>query len=55
LLGEPERKGPAGRPRHRQEDNIEWNLERRIGWIHLVEDRDLSMSLLNKVMDLRAP
>jgi hypothetical protein len=34
---------------------LKWNLESRIGRIHLVEDRVLSMALLNKVMNLRAP
>jgi hypothetical protein len=44
LAGNPERKRPLGRPRHRYEDNIRMDF-REIGlvdiyWIHLVPDRD---------------
>ena len=42
--GEPEGKGPLGRPRHRCEDNINMDLQEVGGgcmdWIELAEDRD---------------
>jgi hypothetical protein len=44
LVGKPERKRPAGRPRRRWEDNIKMDLQ-EVGcgvmdWIELVQDRD---------------
>ena len=42
-LGNPERKRPLGKPRHRWEDNIiyvrvvEWE---DVGWIHMAQDKE---------------
>jgi hypothetical protein len=53
----PER--PLERPRRRWEDNIKLDL-REIGfgdadWIHLAQDRDRWLALVNTVMNLRVP
>jgi hypothetical protein len=50
---------PLERPRHRWEDNIKMDL-RVLGWgpmdwIHLAEDRDQWLALVNTVMNLRVP
>jgi hypothetical protein len=55
-VGKPEGKRPLGRPRRRWEDNIRIEL-REIGlggidWIHLAQDRDQWMALVNTVMRL---
>jgi hypothetical protein len=44
LVGNPEGKGPQGRPKHRWEDYIQMDV-REIGWcgvhwIHVAQDRD---------------
>jgi hypothetical protein len=59
LVGKPERKRPAGRPRRRWEDNIRMDL-REIGWvgmdwIDLAQDRNQWRALVNTVMNLRVP
>jgi hypothetical protein len=59
LVGRPEGRRPLGRPRHRWEDNIKMDL-REIGfgdvdWIHLAQDRDRWLALVNTVMNLRVP
>jgi hypothetical protein len=59
LVGKPERKRPLGRPRSRWVDSIKMDL-REIGWdgmdwIKLAQDRDQSMAVVNKVMNLRVP
>jgi hypothetical protein len=49
--------GPLGRPRHRLEDNI--NIAHReigwedVGWIHVAQDRDQWLAVVNTVMNLR--
>jgi hypothetical protein len=58
-VGNPEVKGPLGRPRHRWVDNIKVDL-RDIGWdgvdwIDLAQDRDQWRSLVNAVMNLGVP
>jgi hypothetical protein len=57
LGGNPEGKGPLGRPRRRWVDNIKMDL-REIGWngmdwIDLAQDRDQWRGLVNPVMNLR--
>jgi hypothetical protein len=57
LVGKPEGKRPLGRPRLRWEVNITMDL-REIGWggmdwIHLAEDRDEQMALVNTVIKFR--
>jgi len=59
LIGKPEGKRPLGRPRSRWEGNIGMDL-REIGWesvdwIHLAQDRDQWLALMNTVMNLRFP
>jgi hypothetical protein len=59
LVGKPEVKRPLGRPRRGWVDNIKMDLG-GIGWdgmdwIELAENRDQWMSLVNTVMNLRAP
>jgi hypothetical protein len=56
LVGKPEWKRPFGRPRHQWEDNIKMDL-REIGWegvdwIHLAQDRDQWLTLVNMIMNL---
>jgi len=59
LVGEPERKSPLGRPRHRWEDNIKMDLQEVgcwvLDWIRLAQDRDRWQALVKAVMDLRVP
>jgi hypothetical protein len=54
-----EGKRPLRRPRRRYEDNIGIDL-REVGWedvdwIHLAEDRDKWLALVNTIMNLRVP
>jgi hypothetical protein len=57
LVGNPERRRPLGRLRHRWEDIIKMDLgEIRRGdtdWIHLAQDRDQWRARVNMVMNLR--
>ena len=59
LVGKPEGKRPAGRPRRRWEDNIKKNLQevgcRGKEWIKLAQVRDRGRALVNAVMNLRVP
>ena len=59
LVGEPEGKGPLGRPRHGWEDNIKMDLK-EVGcggmeWIDLAQDRDRWRAVVNAVINLRVP
>jgi hypothetical protein len=59
LVENPEGKRPLGRPRCKLVDNIKIDL-REIGWygmdwIHLAQDRDQRMALVNAVINLRLP
>jgi hypothetical protein len=59
LVGKPAGKRPLGRPRRRWEGNIEIDLQELGGevmeWIELVHDRDRWQTLVNAVINLRAP
>jgi hypothetical protein len=59
LVGKLEGKRPLGRPRRRWEDNVRVDL-REIGWecmdwMHLAQDRDHWLPLVNTVMKSRFP
>jgi hypothetical protein len=59
FVGEPEERKSLGRLRCRWENNIKIDL-REIGfggmdWIHLPQDRDLLLALVNTAMNLRVP
>jgi hypothetical protein len=59
LVGKPERKRLLGRPKCRLVDNIKVDLrEIKLGgvdYIHLAQDRDQWMALVNTVTNLRVP
>jgi hypothetical protein len=57
LAGKPEGKIPLERPSRRWEDGIKMDI-REIGWggvewIHLAQDRDRWLAVVNAVMNLR--
>jgi hypothetical protein len=57
VVYKPKGKGPLGRPRRRQEDNIRMG-PRETGWegadwIHLVQNKDQRRAVVNTVMNLR--
>jgi hypothetical protein len=57
-LGIFDGKRPIGRARHRWEDNIKMDLKEvgwGMDWIDLAQDTDRWQSLVNAVMNLRAP
>jgi hypothetical protein len=59
LMGNPEGKGPLGRPRHRWADNTEMDL-REIEWggidcIGLTQNRNQWKALLNTVINFQVP
>jgi len=57
LMGKPEGKRPAGRPRCRWVDNIKMDLQEGecgvMDWTELTQDRDRCWALVNAVMKLR--
>jgi hypothetical protein len=59
LVGKPEGKRPLRRCRHRWEDNIIMYLGEirweSVDWIHLAEDRDQWLVLVNTEINLQAP
>ena len=59
LLGKLEGKRPLGRPRRRWVDNIRMDLQEvgcgYMDWIGLAHNRDRWWTLVNVVMNLRAP
>jgi hypothetical protein len=59
LAGRPEERRPLGRPRRRWEDNIKMDLREivfgYVDWIHLAQDRDRWLALVNTVTNLRVP
>ena len=59
LVGKPEGKRPAGRPRNRWEDNINIDLQEvgceGMNWIELAQNMDRWRAVLNAVMNLRFP
>jgi hypothetical protein len=58
LVGKCKRKSPLERPKRRWEDGVKIDL-REIGWeggvewIHLAQDRDRWLAVVNAVMNLR--
>jgi len=58
-VGNPEEKGPLGRPRRRWEDNIRMDLQevgcRYMDWIGPAQDRDRWRTLVTAVMNLGVP
>jgi hypothetical protein len=60
LVGQPEGKGPLGRPRNRWKDNIKMDLLQEVGcegmdWINLAQDTDRRLALVNVVLNLQVP
>jgi hypothetical protein len=57
--GEPEGRGPLGRPRLRWEDNIKMDVQEVGGgcgdWMELAQDMDRWRALVNTVRDFRVP
>jgi len=56
LIGKPEGKRPAVRPRRRCEDNItdlKGTVYEDVDWIHVVHDREQRRILVNTVMNIR--
>jgi hypothetical protein len=59
LVEKPEWKRPLGRARHSWKENFSM-YPREIGWedvdwIHLAQDRDKWLALVNTIMNLRVP
>jgi hypothetical protein len=55
-MGKPDKKKPLGRPRW--EDNTKTELQEvgwETDWIHLAQDRDTWLILVNVVMNLQVP
>jgi hypothetical protein len=56
LVGNPERRRPLGRPRHRWEDiymqEVGWD---GVAWVDMAQDRDRWRALVNAVMNFRFP
>jgi len=59
LVGKPEGKRPLGRPSGRWVDNIRLDLQEvgcgYMDWIGLAQDRDMWLTLVSAVMNLRVP
>jgi hypothetical protein len=59
IVGKPGGKRPLGRPRRRWENNIKMDLRKvergGMDWIHLAQDRDQWMALVNTEMNFRVP
>ena len=56
-MGTHEEKRPLGRPRCRWEDNTGMDFQEvecgGVDWIELAQDRDMSRSLVNAVMNIQ--
>ena len=59
LVGKPEGRRPLGRPMRRWEDNFKIDLQEvecvYMEWIRMAQDRDRWRTLVNAVMNIRAP
>jgi hypothetical protein len=56
IVGNPEGKGPLGRPRRRWEDDIKMDLNERwwesVDWIHVAQDWDRWRAHVNAAVNL---
>jgi hypothetical protein len=56
-VGKLEGKRPLGRPRRRWEDGLKMDLRETgwggVEWIHLAQDRDRWLAVVNALMNLR--
>jgi hypothetical protein len=59
LVGKPESKKPLGKPRCRWEENTKMDLRKMelegVDWVHLAQDRDRWVAIVNTVMNLWVP
>jgi hypothetical protein len=59
LIGKPECKIPFGRPKRRWKDNIKMAMKEtgreKIDGIHMAQDRDKRLVLVNTIINLRVP
>jgi hypothetical protein len=59
LVAKPEKRRSLGRPRRRCENNIKIYLGEiwfgGVGWIHLAQDRDQWLALVNTAKNRRVP
>jgi hypothetical protein len=59
LVGKSEGKRPLGRPRHRWDDNIKWDLQEVEGgcgdWMERAQDRDSWRAIVCTVMNFGVP
>jgi hypothetical protein len=56
LIRKPECKRPLGRPTRRWEDNIRIEVGwEGVDWIHLAQDRDQWVAVMNMIMNFWVP
>jgi hypothetical protein len=59
LVRKPKGKRPLRKPRHRCEDNIRMDLTEvgweSVDWIHLAQNRDQWLALVNMIMIFKVP
>ena len=56
VVGKSQGKRPYGRPRHRWENNIEYDLQEvgwgSMDWVDFAQDRERSLAVVSAVMNL---
>jgi len=52
MVGRSEGKEPLGRPGRRSADNIKMDLQERMAWLGLSQERDRWQTLVNAAMNL---